>query len=497
MPGGGERGAERSAPPAGTSIRSAGELTADERTDRRSGAAVTIGPWRRAVPRRPRRRGPAAPAVAAPRRRQSGATRRVPRAPSPRRSRAVSSGAGATALRQVDEFSAGGLVLDLAGEIPRGALIARTDRHGRLLWSLPKGHIEAGETAEQAAVREVEEETGIAGDDPRRARHHRLLVRRRGPAHPQDGAALPDARGRRRAVRRRRRGHRGRLGAAARDRAPSWPTPTSAGWSTPRAGCSRKPREHRHAQGSARARGARGGVLLAGAVHSGPPRRPRHAPAQTRRLTHRASSTSRRTRPPVPTKPKPLDVHPRRWSTTPTGPDRTSSVSAVARRPDRDAGAGLDAAIAQPHEPSATGRRAAHRDASRQRPRPGTTCAGHAHDDRRAPTTRPPATTRRLPVRERDLPVLVHRRYTDSYGRRTATAQTYVPAFTAQPGVKDTVELGLAAARPAAPAAPVADLHRRRARRRRSPGRAARPAAAGGRRSPPRRARSRSSPTPN
>ena len=66
-------------------------------------------------------------------------------------------------LRQVDEFSAGGLVLDLAGDIPRGALIARTDRHGRLLWSLPKGHIEAGETAEQAAVREVEEETGIAG----------------------------------------------------------------------------------------------------------------------------------------------------------------------------------------------------------------------------------------------------------------------------------------------------------------------------------------------
>lgn len=63
----------------------------------------------------------------------------------------------------MDEFSAGGLVVDLAGEVPRGALIARTDRHGRLLWSLPKGHIEAGETPEQAAVREVEEETGIAG----------------------------------------------------------------------------------------------------------------------------------------------------------------------------------------------------------------------------------------------------------------------------------------------------------------------------------------------
>lgn len=67
-------------------------------------------------------------------------------------------------LRQVDEFSAGGLIVDLGGGAPRGALIGRTDRQGRLLWSLPKGHIEAGETAEQAAVREVEEETGIAGE---------------------------------------------------------------------------------------------------------------------------------------------------------------------------------------------------------------------------------------------------------------------------------------------------------------------------------------------
>lgn len=42
-------------------------------------------------------------------------------------------------------------------------MIGRLDRRGRLLWSLPKGHIEPGETAEQAAVREVEEETGIIG----------------------------------------------------------------------------------------------------------------------------------------------------------------------------------------------------------------------------------------------------------------------------------------------------------------------------------------------
>ncbi|MBC3194542.1 NUDIX hydrolase [Pseudonocardia sp. C8] len=65
-------------------------------------------------------------------------------------------------LRTVDETSAGGLVVHpVTGA---AALIGRLDRRGRLLWSLPKGHIEAGETAEQAAVREVEEETGIIGE---------------------------------------------------------------------------------------------------------------------------------------------------------------------------------------------------------------------------------------------------------------------------------------------------------------------------------------------
>jgi 8-oxo-dGTP pyrophosphatase MutT (NUDIX family) len=67
-------------------------------------------------------------------------------------------------LPRVDETSAGGLVLDLSGPVPMGALIGRTNRRGRLLWSLPKGHLEDGETAEQAAIREVEEETGITGE---------------------------------------------------------------------------------------------------------------------------------------------------------------------------------------------------------------------------------------------------------------------------------------------------------------------------------------------
>lgn len=62
-----------------------------------------------------------------------------------------------------EETSAGGLVIDEDAQPPQAALIGRLDRRGRLMWSLPKGHLEAGETAEQAAIREVHEETGIDG----------------------------------------------------------------------------------------------------------------------------------------------------------------------------------------------------------------------------------------------------------------------------------------------------------------------------------------------
>jgi ADP-ribose pyrophosphatase YjhB (NUDIX family) len=60
----------------------------------------------------------------------------------------------------VHETSAGGLVidgLDRPHEEQLAALIGRMDRRGRMLWSLPKGHIEQGETAEQTAIREVAE----------------------------------------------------------------------------------------------------------------------------------------------------------------------------------------------------------------------------------------------------------------------------------------------------------------------------------------------------
>lgn len=68
--------------------------------------------------------------------------------------------------KRVDEISAGGLVIDSSGT--KGLLIGRIDlkdqSREKLLWSLPKGHIEAGESPEQAAIREVREETGIESE---------------------------------------------------------------------------------------------------------------------------------------------------------------------------------------------------------------------------------------------------------------------------------------------------------------------------------------------
>mgnify|MGYP003342362221 FL=1 len=69
-------------------------------------------------------------------------------------------------MKRVDEVSAGGLVIDSSGT--KGLLIGRRDlkdiTREKLLWSLPKGHLEEGETPEQAAIREVHEETGIMSE---------------------------------------------------------------------------------------------------------------------------------------------------------------------------------------------------------------------------------------------------------------------------------------------------------------------------------------------
>ena len=54
--------------------------------------------------------------------------------------------------------SAGGVVIDRRGRI---AVVRQRNRNGRWRWTLPKGRIERGETAEAAALREVYEESGL------------------------------------------------------------------------------------------------------------------------------------------------------------------------------------------------------------------------------------------------------------------------------------------------------------------------------------------------
>ena len=58
------------------------------------------------------------------------------------------------------EFSAGGLVVRRMRGRP---YIAVVKLRGGTVTALPKGHIEPGETGAEAAVREVREETGVAG----------------------------------------------------------------------------------------------------------------------------------------------------------------------------------------------------------------------------------------------------------------------------------------------------------------------------------------------
>lgn len=80
-----------------------------------------------------------------------------------------------TSMETRNETSAGGLVIsglseavatDGSVDLSRVyvALIGRLDRRGRLLWSMPKGHVETGEDITATAAREVWEETGIHGE---------------------------------------------------------------------------------------------------------------------------------------------------------------------------------------------------------------------------------------------------------------------------------------------------------------------------------------------
>ena len=62
------------------------------------------------------------------------------------------------------EVSAGGVVYRRADEGIEVVLASRRTRKGQLAWGLAKGGIELGETKEDAAIREVREETGMTAE---------------------------------------------------------------------------------------------------------------------------------------------------------------------------------------------------------------------------------------------------------------------------------------------------------------------------------------------
>lgn len=63
----------------------------------------------------------------------------------------------------ITEVSAGGFVVSKTNPT-EVALMARFNRGGKLEWCIPKGHLEDQETKEQAAIREVFEETGLEAE---------------------------------------------------------------------------------------------------------------------------------------------------------------------------------------------------------------------------------------------------------------------------------------------------------------------------------------------
>ena len=63
-------------------------------------------------------------------------------------------------MKTTRQTSAGGVVVRQGESGSEVLLASRRTRRGELVWGLPKGLVESGESAEATAVREVQEETG-------------------------------------------------------------------------------------------------------------------------------------------------------------------------------------------------------------------------------------------------------------------------------------------------------------------------------------------------
>lgn len=67
-------------------------------------------------------------------------------------------------MTELHEKSAGGIVYRKRGKYIEVLLLAWKNARGDTEYVLPKGHIEDDETAQETAVREIAEETGLPAD---------------------------------------------------------------------------------------------------------------------------------------------------------------------------------------------------------------------------------------------------------------------------------------------------------------------------------------------
>jgi 8-oxo-dGTP pyrophosphatase MutT (NUDIX family) len=96
---------------------------------------------------------------------------------------AAGSPAGEAAVPPPEEISAGGVVV--RGEDVMVIVPTRRAADGSRVLGLPKGHLDPGETALEAAAREVREETGVTGEAVGELGEVRYWYRRRGRQIPK------------------------------------------------------------------------------------------------------------------------------------------------------------------------------------------------------------------------------------------------------------------------------------------------------------------------
>ena len=143
-------------------------------------------------------------------------------------SRNAHAGAAAVAGARRASCSAGGVVV--RGEEIVVIVPTRRASDGSRVLALPKGHIDPGENALQAATREVREETGVVGEPVRELGEARYWYRRDGQTIPKSVKFFLFSLRRRRHRRPRRRGRGGALDQARPTRRASSATRPSARW---------------------------------------------------------------------------------------------------------------------------------------------------------------------------------------------------------------------------------------------------------------------------